>query len=87
MRRELLELRPLLLESTDRLAYFDEELDANEFEIALHTLCGSLIEQTGLGVDATVIREIEVLHQRMELTDNCVAGLKMNRAQNGMHEA
>ena len=80
----LLELRHLfrLNENlSDYRQHFDEMLNANEFEIALHALCDFLLERTTPNVRLGEINEINMLHEKMGLDDDCVAAL---RAKSGV---
>ena len=79
LKRNLLELRPLFSLDGNQLGYlqyFDEELDANEFEIALHALCNFLLEPTTPETSPKVIEKVEVIHQMMELEDGCGLALR-----------
>jgi hypothetical protein len=56
--------------------YFEETLDANELEIALHALCNFLLETKTRPVAESVIVQIQALHGAMGLEDECVSRLK-----------
>jgi len=62
-------------EGVKRQEYFCELIDANEFEVALHTLCDFLLE-SGDPIDATVFQRITELHTKMGLNDDCMSQLK-----------
>jgi len=59
--------------------YFEETLDANELEIALHTLCNFLLETTTRPVPESVIAQIHAVHAAMGLQDQCVSQLREKR--------
>jgi hypothetical protein len=54
---------------------FDEFLEANELELALHAACGALLETTSERASPEILKMIEALHQQMELRDDCVERL------------
>jgi hypothetical protein len=56
--------------------YFEETLDANELEIALHALCNFLLETTTRPVAESVVVQIGALHGAMGLEDECVSKLR-----------
>ena len=56
----------------DREQWFDEYMDHNEFGLALHVVCDSLLEEEELVVDDCTIEAIETLHEKMQLVDACV---------------
>ena len=80
--RRLVELRALVADDNKHLAFFDEEIEANEFEIALHALCDFLLKANTPAMRPTEIEKIEALHERMELKDECAAGLRARLAFN-----
>ena len=55
--------------------WFDEFLEANELELALHSACDALLENPFDKPSAEVLKKIEDLHKAMELRDNCVERL------------
>jgi hypothetical protein len=63
-------------EGSKYLGFFDEYLDANELELALHAVCDFLLEPTSAAVDDAVLEKIAVLHRLMKLEDDCAARLK-----------
>lgn len=72
-------LRPLfsLNESDSSFrTYFDEWLDANEFELALSALCDVLLEPTTPGITSAELEKIDVVFRTMALDDDCVAALR-----------
>ena len=80
----LLELRHLfsLNENlSDYRQHFDEVLNANEFEVALHALCDFLLEPTTPNVGLDEVNKIDTLHENMGLDDDCAAAL---RAKSGV---
>jgi Bacterial protein of unknown function (DUF899) len=54
---------------------FDEYLEANELELALHTACDAFLESPSGRPSAEVLQKIEDLHKAMELRDDCVQKL------------
>jgi hypothetical protein len=69
--------------SKQRVEFFDEFLSANEFELALHTLCDFLLESENAQCDQAALDQIEVLHQKMRINDDCVDSLRRLRSQAG----
>ena len=57
-------------------AYFDEELDANEFEIALSALCDFLLEPTTPGIASAELEKIDAAFHAMNLGDGRTAALQ-----------
>ena len=57
-------------------AFFDEYLQANDLELALHAVCDFLLDSTTRQPTDLALRTIESLHNLMELRDDCVAKLK-----------
>ena len=77
--KQLQSLRPLfsLNESDSRFrAYFDEWLDANEFEIALGALCDFLLEPSTSGIASAELEKIDAAFRAMDLDDDRVAALR-----------
>ena len=56
---------------------FDEYLEANELELALHAACSALLAAQLSKPDAIVLRMIENAHQAMSLHDECVQRLSL----------
>jgi hypothetical protein len=54
---------------------FDEYLEANELELALHSACDALLESPYDKPSAEVIKKIEDAHKAMDLRDDCVERL------------
>jgi hypothetical protein len=54
---------------------FDEYLEANELELALHSACDALLESPFDKPSAEVLKKVEDLHKAMGLRDNCVERL------------
>jgi hypothetical protein len=54
-----------------RREWFDEFLEANELELALHLACDALLENPFDQPSAEVLKKIEDLHKAMELRDDC----------------
>jgi len=61
--------------SQNRRTAFDEFLDANELELALHVACDALLEETHNKPSTVVLRLIEDAHQAMDLRDDCAERL------------
>ena len=57
-------------------AYFDEELDANEFEIALSALCDFLLEPETPGIALAELERIDAAFRAMNLSDDRIAALQ-----------
>jgi len=77
--RQLQGLRPLFsLNESDSsfLAYFDEWLAANEFEIALGALCDFLLEPSTSGIAWAELEMIDAAFRTMGLDDDRVAALR-----------
>jgi hypothetical protein len=76
------ELKPLCrLLGKDNKAreIFGEFMDHNEFELALHVICDSLLDRKELILGDQEIETIELLHEKMHIRDQCGATLRMNR--------
>jgi hypothetical protein len=58
-----------------RREWFDEYLEANELELALHSVCDALLEDPFDKPSAEVLKKIEDLHKAMELRDDRVERL------------
>lgn len=58
---------------------FRELLEANELELALHSVCDFLFEAGGPVVDAEIVARIDSLHQQMSIEDDCFARLAQMR--------
>jgi hypothetical protein len=74
----LRELRAALedhIEFQTRRDLFDEFLEANELELALHAACGALLGTKSERASPEILKMIEALHQQMELRDDCVERL------------
>ena len=56
--------------------YFDELLEANELEVALHALCACVITAPATRITDTEIEKIGLLHTKMELADDCVLRIR-----------
>jgi hypothetical protein len=54
---------------------FDEYLEANELELALHSACDALLESPFDKPSAEVLKKIEDLHKAMKSRDDCVERL------------
>lgn len=55
--------------------YFDEYLSSNEFGLALETLCDFLLD-SDLNTSESLLAEIQRLHTKMGVDDNCVRRLR-----------
>jgi hypothetical protein len=58
-----------------RREVFDEFLEANELELALHSACDALLESPYDKPSAEVLKKIEESHEAMGLRDDCVERL------------
>ena len=56
---------------------FDEFLEANELELALHSVCDAVLAVQHSKPDAVVLRMIENAHHAMSLHDECVLRLSL----------
>ena len=76
---DLLFLRRLL--SGDRKAeeIFDDFVDHNELELALHTICDFLLEHERIAIENPDFDAIETLHERMRIRDGCIAAIRQHR--------
>jgi hypothetical protein len=54
---------------------FDEYLEANELELALHSACDALLESPYDRPSDEVLKKIEDAHKAMDLRDDCVERL------------
>jgi hypothetical protein len=54
---------------------FDEYLEANELELALHSACDALLERPHGKPSAAVLMYIDDSHKAMDLRDDCVERL------------
>ena len=62
---------------------FDEELQANEYELALHALCDCILATPAPRITDQEIEKIDLLHTKMELDDNCVDAIRRKREGTG----
>ena len=60
---------------------FDEFLEANEFELALHTLCDFVRENENIPVTGELLERIDELHKMMEIDDDCATWLRARLPQ------
>ena len=70
-------------EGSKYLRFFEEYLDVNELELALHAVCDFLLEPTTPAVEDAALEKIEMLHTLMRLDDNCTARLKDKSSKTG----
>jgi hypothetical protein len=80
---ELQTLRPAFNPSasgTTALKYFDEFLSANEFGLALDTLCDFLLESDAPTISPELLGQISGLHHKMGIDDNRVGKLRQKAA-------
>jgi len=78
-------LRPLISEPA-RAQYFDESLDANELEIALHALCDFMLRDGAPPIDGAALAQIDSLHHLMGINDSCVNKLRLNATRAKGHD-
>ena len=68
--------------------FFREELDANELEVALHAICDFLAgAPTTMPISGSVVDQIEVLHKKMAIEDDCIAKLRHRLEDGGQHSS
>jgi hypothetical protein len=72
---------PALKQGAAATKWFDEFLDANELELALHVVCDFLLEPATPAASRQIRLEIERLHAKMEIIDNCAARLRIKAGQ------
>lgn len=75
---ELRSLRPAFGSSqlgTTWAQTFDEHLEHNELEVALHTLCDFLAESETSPASSVLIEKIRRLYSKMGIEDGCVESL------------
>jgi hypothetical protein len=58
-----------------RRDWFDEYLNANELELALHTACAALMDGCRELPSGAVLQKVKELHESMNLRDDCVERL------------
>ena len=79
LERELRGLRTVFepsAEGKDALRFFDEYLSANEFGLALETLCDFLLDSDATAISGSLLMEIQHLHTKMGVNDYCVRNLR-----------
>ena len=78
----LLPLRRLLSGSTKAQEIFDEFVEHNELELALHTVCDFLLEREEVAIMDRDVETIEILHEQMQITDECCAAIRRHIIKN-----
>ena len=76
---ELRDLRTVFepsAEGREALCVFDEYLSANEFGLALETLCDFLLDSDATAIPGSLLMQIQHLHTKMDVNDNCVRNLR-----------
>ena len=70
-------LKPLFATGTgpEYAHVFDEFVDHDEFDLALHVICDFLLEPTTAPPQLEDLREIDALHQMMDVIDDCMKRL------------
>jgi hypothetical protein len=78
MQSQLKNLRSVLVTERSRafLGLFDEFVEHDEFEVALHTLCDFVLESDSSPVATTIVDQIQHLHATMKINDSCVEQLR-----------
>jgi hypothetical protein len=76
IRASLLELRSLFRENREPRNWFDEYVEANELELALHVVCDFLAEQAPQSIGEKELNSIRALHEKMVIVDDCCARLQ-----------
>lgn len=61
---------------TQARRFFDENLSANEFGLALETLCDFLLDSDAVTITPSLLLDIERLHTKMGVKDNCARNLR-----------
>lgn len=56
--------------------YFDEFLSVNELGLALHVVCDFLLEPDQLPTSRELQAQLQRLHSKMEIVDDCVSRLQ-----------
>ena len=82
LRSELLRLRHLFPPNAREgsLDHFDESLEADEYEIALHVLCHCILATPAPRITDEDVERIDLLHTRMGLIDGCVESIRWKRS-------
>jgi hypothetical protein len=62
--------------------FFDEYLDANELELALHILCEYILESPAPMTAPSVLARIEDAHRAMDLQDDCIERIRLKISGN-----
>ena len=78
LQTDLQSLRTVLVDqgAAREIAWFDEFIQHNEWELALHVVCDYLLEDSAPRASSDVIRCAQTLHDVMEIEDACVSNLK-----------
>ena len=80
VRAELLALRASVAElpaGREILGLFDEFLEMDEFGLALESLCDFILEQSAFVISEGTVARVEMLHDRMGVSDGCGAALRI----------
>jgi len=83
LRSDLLGLRHLFAANAQEpggLEHFDEALEANEYELALHALCHCILAAPAPRITDQEVERIDLLHTRMDLIDGCVKSIRWKRS-------
>lgn len=78
----LLPLRRLLSGNTEAGEIFDEFIEQNELELALHAICDFLLEREQVAVEERDVEAIEALHEQMQITDECCSAIRRHNMKN-----
>jgi hypothetical protein len=65
------------------LELFDEFVDHHEFELALHSVCDFVLASGSPPVATTTVDQILMLHQAMEIDDDCVEKIRNKVVSSG----
>jgi hypothetical protein len=76
VRSGLLELRPLFGDNKEVQHWFDEYIEANELELALHVVCEFLVARTSRQIGPEEVTLIRALHEKMNIADDCCSQLQ-----------
>jgi hypothetical protein len=83
MKERVTSLRAVLstTANVDFSKLFDEFVEHDEWGLALHVVCDYFLEPTSQAAPATVIQQIQILHEAMKIKDTCVADLGAKAGQ------
>jgi hypothetical protein len=62
--------------------FFEQYLDENELELALHIVCEYILESPASMIGPSVLANIEEAHRAMDLQDDCVEKIRLKISGN-----